>query len=216
MAAAFSPVTDFESVVDGLTAVTLRPRSGADVPAEKCLRRAVTQKEAAASDGKYTTNDVVFHLSINEIATQPALGSSIIDDLGTWRILEVARQTLSARWRCICRNLAITADLCTLVTIQFATYAKGLSGAQEPTWATQQANVRAKVQLEGADRTVEHQAQHTPRLASIYFVDQVLLTTNHRIVGPDGAIYKVKSWEDADRIDALYKVNAEVTRWPLS
>lgn len=86
MTIAFDPSTDF-ATVDGLAEVTLRARNGAETTIEKSLRRAVSHKEAKASDGKYTTDDVVFHFAASEVAARPTLGSQIIDDAGRWTIL---------------------------------------------------------------------------------------------------------------------------------
>lgn len=207
---------DFVQVADGLSAVVLRARDSTTLAVEHSLRRAISHREAAASDGKYTTSDVTFHLPVSEVADRPELGSYIEDADGDWRILEVAKETLSNRWRCVCRNLGITAGLDTLLTLEVSAYDKGTGGAQEPTWSVEETDLRGKVQLESADRAVEHNRKHLPRNASIYLAVQVLVSTNHRFVGPDNTIYKVISWESPDRIDALFKVNCEVTEWPLS
>lgn len=219
MTTTFDPAADFLSVTDGLAAVLLRDRAlneYGEFDTITALRRAITQREADKSNGKYTTADVVFHLAISQVAVQPELGSWIVDDDGDWRVLEVAKQTLNARWRCICRNLAITAELDQRVVIQVCTYEKGDSGALEPHWENVAENVLAKVQLIEGERETEHNAKQTKRRATVFFASQFLLTTNHRILGADGGIYRVLKWSNPDRIDALFEVETEVTRWPLS
>jgi len=206
---------DFAAIVDGLTAVTIVSRDATETEVEHCLRRAVNHREAAASDGKYTTDDVVFHFPTEE-AERPELGAVIRDEDGDWTVLEVAKQTLNHRYRCVCRNLVIVAGLDTLVTIQAATFAKGPTGALEPTWSNVATDVLAKIQIESAERDVQHNAKDTPQKATVYFASQQVLTTNNRIVGPDDTIYKVVSWSDADRIDRLFAVQCEVSKWPQS
>lgn len=207
----FDPSTDFATVVDGLALVTLRARDGSETPVAHALRRAVTVREAAASDGKYTASDVVFHLSAAETG-RPELGSLIVDALGQWTILEVALETLGARWRCICRDLAISAGLDTLVTIQKASYTKGAGGALEPIWSDLYTNERAKIQPVSAERLIDHQAVGQTEQALVFFTWPLPLTPQHRIVGPDGTTYRFLSWEDAQRIDALFTARVEVTR----
>lgn len=207
---------DFVTVADGLLPVKLRARDGQERTAQHCLRRGISQREAAKSNGKYTTDDVAFHLSIREIPGRPELGSLIIDDSGEWTILEVGTQTINSRWRCVSRDLAIVEGLDTLVTRQVATYAKGDTGAQEPTWANDATNVRCKIQLLEGERKTDHKSPQLKRTAVLYFATQALVTTKHRFVDSGGVIYKVISWKDPDTITDLFAVTCEVTKWPLS
>jgi hypothetical protein len=98
---------DLAAIADGLESITVEPQGssaespGAVVP--HALRRAMTVQEAAASGGRYTTADVVWHLPVAELAQSPRPGDVIRDgDGGSWLILEVARTTLRTRWRCTC------------------------------------------------------------------------------------------------------------------
>ncbi len=206
---------DLETVADGLGAVTLTHRNGAEEVIASALRRAVSKREAASSHGKYTTADTNFHFQSDAVDTSPKVGEIITDSDGDWTILEVGTQTLGTRYRCVCRNLAIFHDLHTLVTIQLATFAKGTGGAQEPTWSTWRENVRAKIVIDRQEFSVEHGRQQAPKQASVFFASPLSLTTNHRIVDPhDGTVYSVKSWQDAEAIDKLFSAQCEVSRWP--
>lgn len=198
---------DFGDVVDWLNPATV---DGTEV--DHCLRRAIDTKEAAASGGKYLASDVAFHVDIAERATRPAIGGSIVDDDGTWTILSVAKQTLANRWRCVCRLLWIDPTL--TVTIQKATFAKGITGANEPTWTTLASGVVAKIHIE--EREVEStRANRTTRTrANVYFAAPQAITVACRVVASDGAIYKILSWDGFDDIENLFRATAEVSKWP--
>ena len=75
MATDFDPQSDFAQVADALEPATLRRADGSGSTAvASALRRAVTTREAAASDGKYTTSDVHWHLAAAELPAPPRLG----------------------------------------------------------------------------------------------------------------------------------------------
>ena len=119
MTTAFDPQGDFEQIADQLEAVTLRRADGsAFATIGAALRRAVTTREAAASDGRYTASDVRWHLPAAELAAPPIweIGSST-PAAGCWTILETRLQTCGSRWECVTRNLALAGGLTSFVTI---------------------------------------------------------------------------------------------------
>ena len=201
--------TDFATIVDGLAVVSI---NGTDV--NSVLRRAVTTKEAAQSSGKYLTSDTVFHVDINEHAARPAIGGQIVDQDGdTYTILEVAKQTLANRWRCICRKLSIEGGL--TVTIQKATFVKSDTGAEEPTWANVAVDVSAKITIESETTDDAHDARNLTQTATVYFATPQTLTPQHRIVS-GATILKVIEWQGFDDIKALFRCKCEVSPWPES
>lgn len=199
---------DFQAIVDGLAQVSVDWKT---VPT--CLRRAITTKEAGRSDGKYLTSDTVFHLDIAEHPARPAIGGQIVESDGEiWTILEVAKQTLSNRWRCICRQLYI--DPSFTVTLLKAVYEKGITGAQEPTWQTIAENVVAKIQIDRESVEVEHEYRTSVKTASVYFAQPQPLSANHRIAGPNGEVLKVIAWEGLDDVTRLFEARCEISQWP--
>lgn len=199
---------DFVDVVDGLAPVTLVDRCGRETAIAKSLRRAITQREAAASDGRYATSDVVFHLPLSS-TSQPELGSQIVDDLDEWTVLEVARETLSARWRCVTRDLAVTTGLDTLVDVEVAEYTKSEGGAHTPTWSSVAKRIRAKVYTSAATREVEHKSVQLPPAVTVTLHRAMPLTTRHRIIAADGTPYRVLGWESPKAIDQLMVATVE-------
>ena len=85
---------DLGRIADGLEAVTLARRGstpgGTPAPIAHALRRSVSIREAAASDGRYTTADVTWHLPVAELGQAPRLGNLIRSGDGRqWTVLEV-------------------------------------------------------------------------------------------------------------------------------
>ena len=139
MTLAFDPSDDLVRVADGLETVTLRRRGslpgGPGLRIARALRRSVTTREAAASDGRYTTSNVVWRLPAADLPEPPRPGNVIAGGDGRqWTVLETHRTGLDAGWRCAARSLALVYGLDDAVSILQATYAKGLGGEAEPTW----------------------------------------------------------------------------------
>jgi hypothetical protein len=200
---------DFGLVTDFLAPVTV---DGASV--NNALRRAVTTSEAARSGGKYLSSDTVFHLDIAELPSRPAIGGQIVDQDGdTYTILEVAKQTLANRWRCIARSLYL--DPAQTVTIQQATFSKSTTGAQEPTWTDVATNVPAKVVIESETVDDTHDGRSLKQTATVYFATPQTLTPQYRIVS-GSTILKVIEWQGFDDLKALFRCKCEVSPWPES
>ncbi len=244
MMVTFDLSTDFDDVVDNLEAITLGAPSEVDwdtmtvdewdeltvdewdallvgdttTAISSALRRALTTKEMAVSDGLYRNGDVVWHFAASAVSTAPVPSDLIIDsDSNQWTILEVSLQTLSNRYRCITRNLAISEELNTLVTIQKATFAKDADGAQEPTWADYRTSVRAKVQPQAAAQATENALRHTTREVIIYVLTEFNdIDESFRVVAADGKIYKVTGTASPERIDQLFEIHGMETPWPLA
>jgi hypothetical protein len=70
-------------------------------------------------------------------------------------------------------------------------------------WQMLRPNVRARVQP--ISTTVDHEADPPTSVATyrVTLGEQLELDHNHRLIGPDGAIYQVLEFSQAERIDAL-------------
>lgn len=198
--------TDFAMITDWLAPVTV---SGVIV--ESALRRAITVKQVQASGGKYLSSDVTFHLDRAELQQQPKLGTQIIDSDGRWTILGVHWETLANRWKCVCRKLSI--DRCSTVTIQRATYAKSVTGAAEPTWATLATGVVAKVQFLQATVEADRSNRTTQKTATVFFLEEQSLQPSDRIISGSTTL-KVLAWNGFSELEQLFTADCEVSIWP--
>ena len=227
--ATFDPTADFASVVDGLEAVTLMRRGTSTTDAvANALRRAVTLKEASASgqvgqeggaavagDGKYTMQDVVWHLPIEELATRPRLGDVIKDSASErWTVLEVIQQTLLSRWRCVTRNLAIVYGLDDTLTIEKATYAKGTAGASVRTWAVWRTGVRARLQPMDVQPEITAGTRRSEKTFTAWLAIDYPIDDTHRLRDAEGNYYRIAATSDSEALGQLQKV--EVAAWRLS
>ncbi len=206
----FDPSEDFLDVIDGLEAVTLARADGSpSVAVSHALRLAVRTREAAPAAGHCQASDVVWHLPAAELPEGPRLGDAIVDAADRrWTILEVHFAARGSRWRCTARDLAIAAGLDATVDVEQATYAKGESGADVPTWSVWRAGLAARIQPIAAEiRTAEGRQVAATRV-TIYLAGDVGVDPAHRIRGPDGRIYTILGVRKASRADALVEIDA--------
>lgn len=143
----FNPCDDFPSVVDGIEPVTLL-RPGTPLAIElAALRGAVSQREAAASTGRYTAADVAWHLPGRTFTPEPRVGDLLVDGGGRrWTILSVTRATCGARWRCICRSLAVEQGLDDYIDLERAVATKSAAGAEVLAWRPWRTGLACRVQ----------------------------------------------------------------------
>ncbi len=199
---------DFDSVTDRLEAVTLTAPGGAETAVTGALRRQVSQREAAASQGRYTRRDVRWSLPQSEVAASPELGAVITDGQGeTWTVLEVDDQSGGDRWRCWSRSLTIASNLTDRVDIQQAAWTQDEHGAWRAAWSDFKTGLAARIQpLE--DRIEVTQGRRRIQATHIVYLEtDVALTESHRIRHPtSGQSYQVVRSESKERIDALQEV----------
>jgi hypothetical protein len=209
------PSSDFALVADGLEPVTLLPGgasfAAAGTAIAHALRRPVTTHEAAASDGRYTASDVTWHLPVAEVPGRPRLGDVLRDAEGIrWVVLEVVQTTLGSRWQCTSRSLAIAHGLDATITILQAAYPKGLGGAMDPVWQPWKTGIWARIQPLAAETGVEDESRKTTARYRVYVEEPLALDHRHRILGPDGTLYRVLNTTTAGRIGELPTIEVEV------
>ena len=210
MTTAFDPQSDFAQVADALEPATLQRADGSQRDAAgRRSARAITTREAAISDGKYTASDVRWHLAATELSAPPRLGDRIVDASGeAWTVLEAQLATCGSRWKCTARNLALVGGLNTFVAILREVAGKGPSGAVEPTYVPYASAVRARIQELTAKRGEQHGRQSGVVKAKIYLAEQVLVDNGNRIQAADGTTYEVTGYERPDSIASLFTINA--------
>ncbi len=209
--------SDFPGAVDGLEAVTLKDRDGRSAQnVAKALRRAIGRREAAASSGRYTAADAVWHLPEGELSQPPEIGDVIVDSSGErWTILAVSHSSLVARFRCVARDLAIAGGLDSFITLQRAVHTKSATGSEETRWVDCQTGLRARVQAVEGDVAAEHGRRMMRHTHQVFLSRAITVDHNHRIVH-QGAVYHVLGYEMPERVDKLFVINARRSPWPLA
>lgn len=204
----FNPCDDFPCVADGLQAVTLI-RPGTPLAIElAALRGAVSQREAAASTGRYTAADVAWHLPGNRLTTAPRVGDLVMDGGGRrWTILSVVRATCGARWRCICRSLAIGQGLDDYIDLERGVATKSAAGAEVLTWRPWRTGLACRIQPAAAQPGEGGQAGRD--LWRIYLLDEVALEGVCRARAPDGSVYRILASRRPQRLGELMYLEVE-------
>jgi len=194
--------TDF-ATFDNQNTVSIQSQAGGDPEDTSAIRRWVTEREAAASNGKYTTDDGVFHVSGYGLETDIAIGDTITDTDGAWTIIGRRFEQLTNRWELIARQLSLT----DVVTIQLATWTKSEDGIQEAVWNNEHTDLAASFQLvEGKDEE-DHRNQHLMPRYRVHLV-QTIDTDNRRVIH-DGNAYRIIAHGDSDRVDVAFELECE-------
>lgn len=192
---------DFDSILDTAEAATLKRRGSATTVAlAKAWRYGSLTQEAQAGVAGVARHDVTWQFAWPDAVDLPRIGDAILDAAGEcWTILSVEVRGAGSRLRCIARNLRIMHALDDRIEIQQALWDEG----EIVGWQTLRAAVPARIQPEQV--TIDHTGD-APTLTATYRVllaDDTPLDHNRRLVGPDGAIYQILEYNQAERIDVL-------------
>lgn len=194
-----------------------------DVPEAK--RRVLSTKELAASNGRYTGSDIVFHIPYESMPdyVTPRVGDQIIDhaqpsqDGGlqneerTWTVLELNQQVLGTRWKCVCRDMVIANGLTDTITIYTPTVSLDATGAQTRSWTAVHSNLAARVQPENTDQ-FDSRGIRASKVNYSVFVPQDVTVRNSN--GDWGKIVwgsvtlDITGYQQAERIDVLPVIQA--------
>jgi hypothetical protein len=196
---------DFSTILDGAEAISLKRHGSADtVAVPKAWRYSFETAEAQAGISGVVRNDVVWQFVWDEAADRPRVGDSLVDAANDcWTILAVVERGTNSRLQCTTRNLRIVHQLDDRIEIQQAIWEDLGSGPEITGWTTLRAAVPARIQPQ---QTTVDNSVDPPTSTATYRVllnDDTPLDHNHRVVGPDGAIYQVQEYTQAERTDAL-------------
>lgn len=192
------------SVVDNLETVTVTRLDKEHEDVESSFFTPIKTREITASNGRYTAGDVRCHLPIVNTTMKPVVGGTITTTGGdVYVILDVDNAGMSGIYKCGARRLSIYDELDTYVSIQRATWAKDAFGVQSATWATEHANVRARIQPATQVIEQDENARRAKKRFSVSFSTDQVLDHDRRLIGADGAIYKILSYSNRERLDVL-------------
>jgi hypothetical protein len=196
---------DFSAVVDGWEPVTLQRRESADtVAVARALRFSSSIEEADAAGGHVARHDVVWQFAWDGANDLPRLGDSIIDAAGDcWTILSVERRGGATRLRCQTRNLRMVYGLVDRVDVQQAVWDDPGTGPEIVGWTAVRPALAARIQPYRV--TVDEESTPVSSTATYHvtLAEQIELDHNHRLVDPQGTVYQVIEYAQAERIDVL-------------
>jgi hypothetical protein len=196
---------DFDTILDGFEQVTLRRRGSAETFVVPKAWRYSSQSEAAdAGVAGAARNDVVWQFSWDEATDKPRIGDLLIDaDDECWTILSVENLGAKTRLRCATRSLSIVYRLFDRVEIQQAIWGDLGSGPEIVGWTTLRTAVPARIQPQQTAVDADATPPTSTATYRVVLDDETALDHNHRIVGPDGTVYQIVEYAQAERIDAL-------------
>lgn len=200
---------DFDAILDTAEAATLkRHGSATTVALAKAWRYASITQEAQSGVSGVARDDVTWQFAWPEAVDLPRIGDAIIDAAGEcWTILSVEVRGARSRLRCVARNLRIVHALDDRIEIQQAVWDDGESGSEIIGWQTLRAAVPARIQPEQVTINHTEDAPTSTVTYRVFLADETPLNHNHRLVGPDGAIYQILEYSQAERIDVLPMVS---------
>jgi hypothetical protein len=137
------------------------------------------------------------------------IGDAILDQSGAcWTILSVSQRSAKTRLRCQSRNLHVAHGLTNRVDVQQAIWDDLGSGPEIVGWSILRTAVPARIQPLQSNIDATADPPTSTATCQIVLGEELPLDHNHRIVGPDGAVYQLVEYSQADRIDVLPIVTA--------
>ncbi len=208
MTSDWSPGDDFPAVADAVTTVTLTS-AGATSTVTGALPRRVTVREARASGGHYTREDVKWNLPQSQAPAPPEVGALLLDDQQrAWRVLRVDHDTLASRWRCWCRRLLLAEGLTQRVHIRRAAWSRDAHGAAVATWSVWKSNLAAHIQPMAGALQVEHERLGLRAMRRVFLAAALEAISDLRVAQPaTGAEYAVVGFRWPERLDELFALD---------
>jgi len=205
MSVELDPSGEFAQWADGLENVTLRRReSGETVAITVALRRDVVAQEAELSGGAALQTDALWHLQLPAGESPPELGDVVIDARDHhWTIQQTEELPLLGRWKCAARELRVAFGCVDHVDVQRAVWDDLGNGPEIVGWSYVYTALPVKIQPEETLVSDTSIAPTSTLRFHIILGEAFPLQPDDRFVAADGAIYRLESIEQADRIDVL-------------
>lgn len=183
---------DFEVFDNHETVYLTRP--GKTEAIKVCaLRRQLSVREAAASEGAYTARDVQFSIRRSSVCKSPPGVGGVLtsQENEVFTIIGVDKATLKSRFRVWCREPIIDGDLDDDLTFEKPlTLLDGLD-APYTEWTAVYSNVPGKIHIEDTKNSVSFGARQDTPSAMIYAKNVAEVKPNWRVKGRDGVYYNI-------------------------
>ena len=205
MSIEFDASQDFSASLDGLESVTLRRReSGEVLQISSAWRRNARTRESESSDGTVVQSDVEWSVQLPDGAAHPELGDMIVSaDKASWTILNLEQQVALGRWTCSTRELRIAFGCDDVVDVQRAEWDDLGGGLEIVGWTDLFTAMPVRIQPTNIEVSDTSLTPGSTERFTIVLGEPFPLEAYDRFVGPDGAIYRLESIEQTERIDKL-------------
>jgi hypothetical protein len=192
--------SDLSVIVDGTEVVTLRRRgSSATVAVSAAWRANVQDREAEPAGGAVVQADAEWQLQLAG-SERPHVGDVVIDGAGRhWIVLVVDHLPRLSRWKCETRELRITYGCGERVDIERPVWSEGET-PEIVGWTYLVTAIPVRIQPVEFDLDADSNSQAVFR---VILGEPLDLAPHDRLTAGDGTTYSVRSFEQAERIDAL-------------
>ena len=166
-------------------------------------RRGATQ-ESEPSGGTVLKDDAVWHLPIEQSGVQPRLGDIVIDQQGNrWTILEAQHLTQLGRWKCTTRELRIAHGCHDLVDVDRPVWGDLGAGPVIVAWTRICSALPVKIQPDKLTMDASTTPPTKHLAYRIVLSESIPLEPDDRLTATEGTSFRVKSVQQANRIDVL-------------
>lgn len=200
---------DFSQTV---THTSVRDSGNLTAQVTHALRRQISSKEAAISNGVYTTADVIFSLATVLTPNTPKPRDLLTDnDNVVWTVLAVDKATINSRWRLTCRALGIAADLQDVIDIETPAMLPNAQGVEVAQWVPRLRQIAARIQPVTGEETTERDLIGTKVKYEIFVGQGVTVSTRERVLWHARNKYlDIVGYRQPQRIDELPLIEAEL------
>lgn len=205
MSISFDPSRDLIDGVDGLEPVTLRRReSGVSITLSAAWRRDVVMTEAEPSGGVAQQADATWYLQLPAEAASPQPGDVVIDaNHSHWTVFAVENQSIFGRHKCSTRELRVSFGCDDYVDVQRAQWNDLGEGPVIVGWTDVYTAMPVRIQPDKTEVSDTSNAPTSTDRFTIILGEPFPLESDDRFVGTDGAVYRLESLEQQQRIDKL-------------
>jgi hypothetical protein len=184
-----------------------------DAAVADARRFPVRRHEQAASGGVYRGDDRVWCLPAAQCSFEPLPADRVTDSAGTvWTVLEAKPVGLGSslsHYRLVTRDLVLAAGLRDVLDVERPAITYDASGVALRAWSAAYSGIPCRVQPQEAV-AVEERGLYGFRGTHLGFVDRQLTLTAEDRLNVAGVYYEVKGWRNAQRIDELFTIDAEL------
>lgn len=210
----WNPQADFPAIADALQPVTFVAADDTETAIAAALRRPISRRDIAASGGRLTQADVIWHLPQSELALAPRPGERIIDGGATsWAITRVEQDTLDSRWRCICRQSELAAALTEPLDWLQAAWTKDEHGALAPEWSLAGEDLAAVVQAGAAQESLIRGVRAFRQTFAISLATELAVGVGDRLLRTTtDQLLEVQGFSPASEVGGAFVIQAVLVR----
>ncbi len=182
------------------------------------LQRAVSVREAVASGGAYTTEDVQYLMLASAFdATPPGVGGLIerLDRSEAWSVFGLDRIVHRTKYRAWCKRAVTLADLTDMLRIQSPSYGRDSDLVATLTWSDIAGGpLRGLIQEIDQSLTVEQDRRLVVVTHRIYCAAPRTVQAGHRVLDSDSMAYNILRVTGRDVLGSLVVFDCELARVP--